>query len=172
MRHLEFTSYLADPDVWMRPALKPDGSEYWEYVLLYTDDVLVISTQGEKVLRDGIGKYFELKEESIGPPKIYLGGSMRQVELDNGVKAWAFSSSQYVQEAVKNVEKYLNLKGGKLPTKAETPIQTCYRPELDISPELNDINAAYFQSKIGILWWIVELEWIDICLEVSCCHLT
>jgi hypothetical protein len=137
------------------------------YVLLYTDDVLVISTQGEKVLREGTGKYFELKEESIGPPKIYLGGSMRQVELDNGVKAWAFSSSQYVQEAVKNVEKYLNLKGGKLPTKAETPIQTCYRPELDISPELNDINAAYFQSKIGILRWIVELEWIDICLEVS-----
>jgi hypothetical protein len=79
MRHLDFTSCLADPDVWMRPAQKADGSEYWEYVLIYTDDVLVISTQGEKSLREGIGKYFELKEESIGPPKLYLGGSMQEV---------------------------------------------------------------------------------------------
>jgi hypothetical protein len=167
MRHLDFTSCLADPDVWMRQALKPDGSEYWEYVLIYTDDVLVISTNGEKLLREGIGKYFELKEESIGPPKIYLGGSMRQVELENGVKAWAFSSSQYVQEAVRNVESYLDQKGGKLPTRAETPMQTSYRPELDVTPELNAVDAAYFQSVIGILRWIVELGRIDICLEVS-----
>jgi hypothetical protein len=72
MRHLNFESCLADPDVWMRPALKADGSEYYEYVLIYTDDVLVVSTNGERILRDGIGRYFELKEESIGPPTIYL----------------------------------------------------------------------------------------------------
>jgi hypothetical protein len=34
MRHLNFESCLADPDVWMRPALKSDGSEYYEYVLI------------------------------------------------------------------------------------------------------------------------------------------
>jgi hypothetical protein len=113
MRHLNFESCLADPDVWMRPALKPDGSEYYEYVLIYTDDVLVVSTDGERILRAGIGKYFELKEESIGPPTIYLGGHLRKVELTNGVKAWAFSSSQYVQEAVRNVEAYLSLKAGR-----------------------------------------------------------
>ena len=125
MRHLNFKSCLADPDVWMRPALKADGSEYYEYVLIYTDDVLVVSTDGERILRDGIGKYFELKEESIGPPTIYLGGYLHKVELMNGVKAWAFSSSQYVQEAVKNIERYLDLKGGTLP-RVETPIQTSY----------------------------------------------
>jgi hypothetical protein len=167
MRHLDFKSCLADPDVWMRPAQKPDGSEYWEYVLIYTDDVLVISTNGEQILREGIGKYFELKEESIGPPKLYLGGSMREVELENGVKAWAFGSSQYVQEAVRNVERYLDLKGGSLPNRAETPMQTSYRPELDVTPELSTTDAAYFQSVIGILRWIVELGRVDICLEVS-----
>jgi hypothetical protein len=167
MRHLDFKSCLADPDVWMRPAQKPDGSEYYEYVLLYTDDVLVVSTNGESILREGIGRYFDLKEESIGPPKIYLGGHMRKVELENGVKAWAFSSSQYVQEAVRNIERYLDLKGGKLPSRAETPMQTSYRPELDVTPELNSIDSAYYQSVIGILRWIVELGRIDICLEVS-----
>jgi hypothetical protein len=107
MNHLGFTPCRADPDIWMQPALKGDGSEYWEYVLICTDDTLVISENGEKLLRTELGKYFELKEESIGPPDIYLGGKMRQITLENGVKAWTFSSSQYVQAAVSNVEVYL-----------------------------------------------------------------
>jgi hypothetical protein len=51
---------------------------------------------------------FTLKEKSIGPPKIYLGGSVRKVQLNNGVECWAYSSSQYVQAAVKKVEAYLS----------------------------------------------------------------
>ena len=34
MQHLGFHSCPADPDIWMRPAQKDDGSSYWEYVLL------------------------------------------------------------------------------------------------------------------------------------------
>ena len=56
-----------------------------------------------------IGIYFTLKEASIGPPKIYLGGHVWTVQLDNGVTCWAFGSLQYVQAAVKNVETYLGL---------------------------------------------------------------
>jgi hypothetical protein len=167
MRHLEFVSCPADPDVWMRPAVKSNGDEYYEFVLLYTDDVLVVSENGERLLRDKIGKYFELKEASIGPPKQYLGGHLRQVQLVNGVHAWAFSSSKYVQEAVKNVERYLETEGGALPKRAETPIQTSYRPELDVTPELRDTHAAYYQSLVGMLRWMVELGRVDICLETS-----
>ena len=93
MHHLESTSYPADPDVWMRPAKKSDGSLYYDYILLYTDDALVVSENAEAILRNDLGRYFELKENSIGPPKIYLGGQVRKVELDNGAKAWVFSSS-------------------------------------------------------------------------------
>ena len=75
MKHLKFGYCLADPDVWMRVAMSDEGQEYYEYVLLWTDDCLVISHRPE------IGKYFKLKEESIGPPKIYLRGKMRQVQL-------------------------------------------------------------------------------------------
>ena len=63
-----------------------------------------------------------------------------QVQLINGVKAWAFSSSQYVQTAVKNVEAYLDAQDSKhwqMPSKADTPLTTTYRPELDVSRELN-----------------------------------
>ena len=166
MIHLGFASCPADPSVWMRPKIKSDGKEYYEYCLLYTDDALVVS-EGEAVLRNEIGKYFELKESSIGPPNIYLGGKMRKVTLDNGVEAWAFGSSQYVKAAVENVKDYLSQSGSKLPGKAETPIRTSYRPELDVTDVLNPIDSAYYQSLIGILRWMVELGRVDICLEVS-----
>ena len=54
-----------------------------------------------------------------------------------------------------------------LPTKATTPIKADYRPEIDISPELNARDAAHYQSLIGILRWIVELGRMDICVEAS-----
>ena len=93
MRHLDFVSCPADPDICMRPAMKNDGFLYYEYILLYTDDALVISENAESILRKETGRYFELKEKSIGPLKIYLGGLVRKVELENGANAWAFSSS-------------------------------------------------------------------------------
>lgn len=48
--------------VWMSPATKSDGSTYYEYALLYVDDeLLVVSENGERILKEVIGKYFELK---------------------------------------------------------------------------------------------------------------
>ena len=54
-----------------------------------------------------------------------------------------------------------------MPSKADTPLSTTYRPELDVSRELNVADAAYYQSLIGILRWIVEMGRVDVCLEVS-----
>ena len=106
----------------------------------------------------------------MDPQDHYLGGKVRKVQLENGVNAWAFSSSQYVQTAVKNVEAYLDSqdnKRWKMPSKADTHLTTTYRPELDVSRELNVADAAYYHSLIGILRWIVELGQVDVCLEVS-----
>jgi len=167
MDSLGFSPSLGDSDVWFRPAVKKDGTEYMEYVLLYVDDVLVISENAEKVIRDEIGHKWQFKESSIEKPSLYLGGKCREVVLNNGVKCWAFSSSQYVQEAVKNVEAWLAKKNNALPRKAEAPFKPGYRPEIDVSRELRHEDASYYQSLIGILRWIVELGRVDICLEVS-----
>ena len=104
MNFLGFKSCQADPYIWTREAPKTYVTDYWEYVLIYMNDCLVVSDHGEKMLREEIGKYFKLKEKSIGPPDVYLGGKMRRVKLENVSKAWAFISSQYVVKAVKNVE--------------------------------------------------------------------
>ena len=142
MRHLDFESCPSDPDVCMRPAKKIYGSKYYGYVLLYTDYVLCISENAEDILRD-IGKYFELKTGSVVPPKIYLSGRVRKVELDNVVESWAFSAQQYVRAATKNVETYLGKQDcWKMPKSAETPMVTSYRPELDVSPVLGPHDAS------------------------------
>ena len=71
------------------------------------------------------------------------------------------------EQLFKNVEDYLDRHNQKLLTKANTLFSSNYRPELDVSKELNNTYASYFQSLIGVLRWVVELGRIDICLEVS-----
>ena len=167
MEHLGFKSCEGDPDVWMRTAVKPrNGTEYWEYVLWYTDDALCVSHHPKEVLEKEIGKFWTLKKDSVRPPNIYLGNKVSQVSLESGVKNWSFSSAQYTQAAVKNVEKFLDKRKEFLPKKAPAPFTSNYRPEIDVSAELSPSDAAYYQSLIGILRWIVELGRIDMTVEV------
>jgi hypothetical protein len=39
-----YTPSDADPDVWLRTAVKPDGTEHYKMVLCYVDDVLDIGS--------------------------------------------------------------------------------------------------------------------------------
>ena len=82
----------------------------------------------EKFLREEMGTRFTLKEKSIGPPTQYLGNKVTNITLENGTSCWSFSSSQYVQSAVKNVEDHLDKTGEKLPTRVRSPWPTNYRP--------------------------------------------
>ena len=40
---LHYEPTKAGPDVWIRPDIKPDGTEYYEMVLWYEDNVIVLS---------------------------------------------------------------------------------------------------------------------------------
>jgi hypothetical protein len=193
MGRLGFTSSRADPDVWFRLSKRSTGEEYYKYVLLYVNNVLLISEKAEAVLRKEIGKDWVLKEESIGPPLKYLGGKLREITLNSGVKCWAFGSCQYVQAAVNNVVDHLQKKGNygnyvpnclrqkgtKLPTADQAkqglllpyntpyPLSTGYPPEMDVTPELGEADALYYQTLVSILQLIVKLGQVDIDVEVS-----
>ena len=67
-----FKSSVADPDFWIRPAVKPDGEEYYEYILMYVDDILTISMQPRYVMKD-IERRFKLKNDKVKEPSSYLG---------------------------------------------------------------------------------------------------
>ena len=58
------------------------------------------------------------------------------------------SPSKYVQEAVKNVETYLQEKEPGCPwlKHAPTPLSKDCRPKVDLSPELGPEDASYYMS--------------------------
>ena len=164
--HLGYESSKGDPDVWFRPAVKVTKEEYYEYLFIYTDDILAIGANPHEILTR-INRYFQLKPDSIHPPDDYLGTKIKLTTLPNGVKAWGQSSSHYIQNAVSNLEEWMEKNGYKLPRKASTPMSTSYRPELDVSPVLHATLANYYQSLIGVLRWAIEIGRIDITTEVS-----
>lgn len=167
MEEMGYTSCKADPEVWFRASVKEDGTDYYQYVLLYTDDILAIMEKPEAFIREELSNKFVVKPKSIGKPTQYLGNKVSYIQLDNGRYAWSFSSSQYVQNSVANVEEYLSRLNKSLPRRVKSPWTSNYRPETDTSPELQSTHASYYQSLIGILRWITELGRVDITMETS-----
>ena len=72
IHELSYVPSKADPDVWIRPAVRTDGSEYYEMALCYVDDVLVIVAEPMKTM-DGIRAVFKLKGDKAENPDMYLG---------------------------------------------------------------------------------------------------
>ena len=45
-----FKSSIGDPDVWMKEATNSDGDEYYEYILVYVDNLLAIISDARSVI--------------------------------------------------------------------------------------------------------------------------
>ncbi len=161
-----FKSTHADPDVWLRPGIKPDGTEYYEYVLMYVDDMLAISHEATSVLNSVRGNTIKYKNDKIAPPEMYLGAKL-QLKTINGHDSWTVTSVDYVNAAVKTIRDAIKEKRWQLPKKARTPMTASYYPELDASPELEPKDVTLFQEIIGMLRWAIELGRVDIALEIS-----
>ena len=161
-----FQSTVADPDVWIRPAIKPDGSEYYEYVLCYVDDILAASVHAKDVLKSLEGGTVKYKNDIIEPPKMYLGAKLQLKEI-NGGRCWTITSLDYINVAIKTIEEALKNRPWKLPTKVTTPMVTNYYPELDDSPELEQKDIQFYQEMMGMLRWATELGKVDVLHELS-----
>ncbi|MGH7954981.1 MAG: hypothetical protein ACREOZ_03385, partial [Gloeomargaritales cyanobacterium] len=116
-----------------------------------------------------LGKLYRLKDDSVEEPKRYLGATVKKWRFPEEAQKvrWGLSSEQYVTNAIKNVESELLKIDLKLPSKASTPMSNGYRPELDVSPLLDDERANYYQNLIGVLRWAVELGRIDIHIDIA-----
>ena len=161
-----FKSSRADPDIWMRKAVKPDGTKFYEYVLAYVDDVVYEGLEADKFM-DYLRSVYTLKDGSVKEPDYYLGADVRIHELASGEKAWALSSDTYVKRAIEEVERELSYVGKQLKKKVTSPFASNYRPELDATPELDEKRASYYASLMGVLRWCIELGRIDIIVEVG-----
>ena len=95
---------MADPDVWMCPGTKSCGFCYWEYILVYVDDILVISHDPPKSM-NVLEKLYRMKEGSVGVPTINLGAKIEKFYPPNSSKGrWSMSSEHYVKEALRVIE--------------------------------------------------------------------
>ena len=170
IRDMGFESTIADPDAYRRAFTKPDGFKYYEYLLVYVDDVLIIS-HDPQVHLDRIKATYELNPSSIGPPTRYLGADVELVTRPGdptGKEYYSFSAHTYVRNAVKNVKLLLQEEGRNLKSTAKTPFpSTTYRPEMDMTEECDEQGASRYLQLVGVLRWAVELGRIDIYTEVA-----
>ena len=144
---MNFTSMQANPDVCIWSA----GTHY-DVVLVYVDDILVFAKE-PRITLDELGKLYELKPESVHKPDIYLGAKTEKVQFPNGKVEWAMGSKTYVKNAIKVVEALIaeDDPESKLNLIARNPFPSGYKPEMDVTPELNDKMGSRFLQLIGVL---------------------
>ena len=163
LRALGFTPSKADPDMWLRRQTRKDNTEYYEYIVVYVDDALIVSHNPQAIIKGLEDRPYTLK--GGGPPEVYLGATIGRYTFKDKTSTWYMSSTQYLKSAIGTVEEKL---GYKLITgRIYTPLETHYHPEIDGTPLLGDDEVNYYMSLIGILQWLNELGRIDICFAVQ-----
>ena len=99
---LQFCSSLADPDLWRKPKVKPNGQKYYAYILVYIDNILVIDNDPKKYMTMYQSSY-TVRKDIIKEPDQYLGSNIDKTYFDDGTYAWTMGSTSYVQSTVKNI---------------------------------------------------------------------
>jgi len=168
LQDLGYELTKADPDIWIRKAMKPDGYEYYEMLFVYVNNIISVSHRAKEAIAE-ITKFHKAKEGSIKEPDIYLGADVAKFQLPDGREAWSTSPRSYVKNAIDVVERLFEEdgEGYSLKSKVKNPFPTGYRPKLDVTSKLGPELATRFMQLIGILRWAVELGRIDIFQEVS-----
>ena len=78
LREIGYLSTKGYPYVWIRLAVKPDGTEYHEMVLCYVENVLETLATPMKTI-EGIKAVFKLKGDKSEVHDIYLGALIQKV---------------------------------------------------------------------------------------------
>ena len=169
LHNLGFKSSKADANVWMRPNVKRNSNgdilEYYEYLLVYVDDLLLVSHDPAPTF-DKIMEYYDLKGDKYDKPDRYLGANVSEWEFSDKSKAWSMGSYDYIRNACDIVKGLAETHGFKM-KKTDRPMPMNYQPELDTTAECNPKLASVYQQLIGMLRWGVELGRVDIMYEVS-----
>src|SRR5210317_776314 len=164
-----FTPCRGDQDVWRREAQRADKSRYYEYLFVYTDDVIAISENPDAIMKK-LGTFYLLKPDSVQEPKTFLGATISKCRMDGtDYDTWTIGSKAHLVEALRVVKQ--RIAGKKyhlqLQKKVKTVLPSGYKPELDGSKEVDDETAIVYMQFVGILRWLVELGRIDVAAGVS-----
>ena len=116
-----------------------------------------------------LSKLYRLKDGTSKPDR-YLGGNIDRVQTNDGSVAWSLTCHDYLSNAIRQVQEELVQKNLALKQFGTglRPYPANYRPEMDVTPTLDEEGTTKFQQLIGILRWAIELGRVDILTEVSC----
>ena len=131
LHDIGYTPSKSDPDVWLSPAVKPYGAEYYEMLLCCVNDVLAISDMRMRMM-EGNRSVFKIKDDKTEVPDVFLGATLSQVETETDTKCWSMSSEKYIKATIENLESKLGKSDMHLP-KCRTPMSMSYHPSKDVT---------------------------------------
>ena len=112
IQELGFMSTKPDVDVYRRKSSKTDGTPYYEYLVVYVDDIICMSEDPSKWMNVLASRY-RLRE--VGIPKRFIGSDIKRKQYidENGYQAfcWAFGSDTYVKDACNLAESQMKKHG-------------------------------------------------------------
>ena len=80
---LGFKSSLSNPYLWMKSSITSSGSKYYEYILVYVDDILMVDKDPYKHMYN-LHDNYTVKPSIIGEAKLYLGADYNKVFYPGG----------------------------------------------------------------------------------------
>jgi hypothetical protein len=85
----------------MRKARKPGGDLYYEYALVYDDDVMLLSSNVDTIIGE-LKEHFTLKvvEDPGSKPCRYLGGMIGKHTHEDVTTSWYISADDYLSKAL------------------------------------------------------------------------
>ena len=75
MDGMGYRPIYSNPDLWLRPSVKLDSFEYYEYILCYIDNMMSISRNTQKSMKR-IQEDLNVKDKKIESPDVYLGARL------------------------------------------------------------------------------------------------
>ena len=90
-----FKPTRGDPDVYIQPAMKSNGEQYYEMVLTSVNNILCVSHKAKETLTEVIKERFTIKNDAIESPEMFLGP---QIALHNILsrECWTMTSNKYI----------------------------------------------------------------------------
>ena len=150
LRDMGFVPSKADPDMWMK-----DVGTHYEYILVYSDDLLLISKSPKHLLEQLSNKY---KLKGISFPDYYLGGDFARTTNSNGEKVSYLSAKTYVKNVCTKIESTFDIKLKPM----NVPFDPSYHPEIDDTPLLGNQEISKYRMLIGSAIWATALGRHDI----------
>ena len=74
---------MSDPNVRIRSEMRPGEYEYYEMLLVYVDNIMIVSHLVDEVSKQ-IGKFYNIKEGNQGPPTRYPWVYTEKIQTKDG----------------------------------------------------------------------------------------